>query len=158
QHGASHGVGERIALIVRPRRSAIEPRYLNLAQRTFMASKHSLLVAAVCALPLSMAACGSSDSGNTTITPEGTHYGYVVSKASVPTPTADVNAFGLDLGSKTSVKPDGIVDNALGQVFSSLTMLKFDIQGTITAAVDQGNILLLLDFQTKDFTNASASG
>jgi hypothetical protein len=122
-----------------------------------MSSKHTLFVAAACALPLSIAACGSSSSENQ-IVPEGTHYGYVVSKAQVPTMPNDVNAFGLDLGAKTSSKPDGIVDNALGQVFATLTMLKFDIQGTITAAVDQGNILLLVDFQTKDFANASAAG
>ena len=123
-----------------------------------MSSKHSLFVAAICALPLSIAACGSSDSENQNIVPTGMHYGYVVSKAQIPTMPNDVTAFALDLGSKTSSKPDGLPDNALGAVFSALTMLKFDIQGTITTAVDQGNILLLVDFQTKDFTNADASG
>lgn len=124
-----------------------------------MSSKHTLLAAAICALPLSIAACGSSSNGTDgNVTPEGTHYGYVVSKASVPTTTDQVNLFALDLGSKTSSKPDGLPDNVIGQVFSALTSLKFDIQGTITTAVDQGNILLLLDLQTKDFTNASAAG
>jgi hypothetical protein len=123
-----------------------------------MSSKHSLFVAAICALPLSIAACGGGGTENQNIVPTGMHYGYVVSKAQVPTMPNDVTAFALDLGSKTSSKPDGLPDNALGAVFSALTMLKFDIQGTINTAVDQGNILLLVDFQTKDFTNADASG
>jgi len=125
-----------------------------------MSSKHTLLVAAICALPLSLAACGSS-SGNETegnVTPQGTHYGYVVSKAEVPTTTDQVNTFGLDVGAKTSSKPDGLPDNAIGHVFVTLTTLKFAIQDTITTAVDHGNILLLLDFQTTDFTNANAAG
>lgn len=122
-----------------------------------MSSKHSLFAAAICALPLSIAACGgSSDNGGTTA--EGTHYGYVVSKASVPSMPGQDTQFGLDLGAKTSSQPDGIVDNAIGRVFLTLTMLQFDIQGTINTAVDQGNILLLLDFQTTDFTNAGAAG
>jgi hypothetical protein len=121
-----------------------------------MSSKHTLFVAASCALPLSIAACGGGDTENQNI--EGMHYGYVVGKASVPTMPNDVTAFALDLGSKTSSKPDGLPDNALGSVFSALTMLKFDIQGTITTAVDQGNILLLIDFQTKDFANAATAG
>lgn len=124
-----------------------------------MSSKHPILVAAVCALPLSIAACGSSDNGSDgNITPQGTHYGYVVSKASVPTTTDQVNTIALDLGAKTSSKPDGLPDNVIGGAFATLTSLKFDIQGTITTAVDHGNILLLVDFQTTDFTNAGAAG
>jgi hypothetical protein len=125
-----------------------------------MSSKHTLLVAAICALPLSLAACGSS-SGNETegnVTPQGTHYGYVVSKATVPATAGQDTTFGLDLGTKTSSKPDGIADNAIGSVFIALTALKFDLEGTITTAVDHGNILLLLDFQTTDFSNAGAAG
>ena len=120
-----------------------------------MTSKHSFLAAAVCALPLSIAACGG---GSDTIVPEGTHHGYVVSSASVPTTDIQAHDFALDLGTKTSSKQDGMVDNALGQAITALTMLNFDIQGTVTTAVDTGSILLLIDFQTKDFTNASASG
>src|SRR5690349_11169124 len=122
-----------------------------------MSSKHTILAAAI-ALPLSLAACGSSNNdseGN--VTPQGTHYGYVVSKATVPTMPGDDTKFGLDLGAKTSSKPDGIVDNAIGTVFIALTGLKFDPGGTITTAIDHGDILLLLDFQTTDFSNASAS-
>jgi hypothetical protein len=120
-----------------------------------MTSKHSFLAAAACALPLSIAACGG---GSDTTAPEGTHHGYVVSSASVPTSDVQARDFSLDLGTKTSSKQDGMGDNALGLAISALTMLNFDIQGTVTTAVDTGSILLLLDFQTKDFTNASSSG
>ena len=121
-----------------------------------MASNRSFFVAAACALPLSIAACGGGDSE--TITPEGTHHGYVVSSASVPANDMQVRDFGLDLGAKTSSKQDGMIDNALGQALSALAMLNFDIQGTVTTAIDTGSIMLLIDFQTKDFANSSAAG
>ena len=125
--------------------------------------KHSPLVAAVCGLSLSallalsVVACGGS-SESSTITPEGTHYGYVVSNAFVPTNDTQVRQYGLDLGAKLSAKPDGVIDNALGQALSALAGLNFDIQGTINTAVDQGNIILLIDFQTKDFATSNAAG
>lgn len=123
-----------------------------------MTSKSPFLVAAICALPLSIAACGGGDSSDSTITPEGPHHGYVVSSASVPTSDAQVRQFGLDLGAKTSSKPDGTVDNALGMALSALAALNFGIQGTVDTAIDQGSIILLIDFQTKDFTTSSAAG
>src|SRR5712691_9412930 len=122
-----------------------------------MAPNHSFLVAAAaCALPLSIAACGSS--GDEKITPTGTHYGYVVSKVSVPTTPNEVGQFGLDLGTRTSSKPDGNVENAIGMVLLGLKALTFDIQGPITTAVDRGSILLLVDFQTQDFTTSNGAG
>lgn len=122
-----------------------------------MTSKSPFLVAAICALPLSIAACGSSSS-DSPITPEGPHHGYVVSSASVPTSDQQATMFGLDLGSKTSAKTDGTVDNALGKALSVLAALNFDIQGTVNTAVDRGSIILLIDVQTKDFTSSSAAG
>lgn len=121
-----------------------------------MTSKSTFLVAVICAAPLSIAACGGSS--DSTITPEGPHHGYVVSSASVPASDMQVRQFGLDLGSKTSSKPDGTVDNALGSALSALAALNFDIQGTVNTAVDQGSIILLIDFQTKDFSSSSAAG
>lgn len=121
-----------------------------------MPVKHSFLVAAICALPLSIVACGGSS--DSTITPQGPHNGYVVSSVLVPTSDAQTRQYGLDLGSKLSSKQDGLIDNALGAALAGLTMLNFDIQGTINTAVDQGNIILLLDVQTKDFTTSSAAG
>jgi len=117
------------------------------------------LVAAACAAPLSIAACGSSDS-DAPIIPEGTHHGYVVNSVLIPTTPAQVTQFGLDLGSKTSTKLDGNPDNVLGSLLNALASpaIKFDIQGPLTDAVKQGSLLLLVDFQTKDFITAAASG
>jgi len=121
-----------------------------------MSPKHSFFAAVACALPLSFAACGSSNNNNDSpIIPEGPHYGFVVSQASIPTTNQQ---FALDLGSKTSSKPDGTIDNALGGVLGTLKRLNFDVQGTVTKAVDQGTILLLIDLQTEDLKNSSAAG
>ncbi|HMG57247.1 MAG TPA: hypothetical protein VK601_27295, partial [Kofleriaceae bacterium] len=117
------------------------------------------LVAAACAAPLSIAACGGSDS-EAPIIPEGTHHGYVVNSVSIPTTSPQVTQFGLDLGTKLSAKLDGTPENALGQLLATLASpaIKFDLQGPLTDAVKQGSLLLLVDFQTKDFTSAAASG
>jgi hypothetical protein len=123
-----------------------------------MSSKRSFFTAVACALPLSLAACGSSDNNSDTPpVPEGQHYGYVVSSASIPTSDKQVTDFGLDLGSKTSSKPDGIIDNQLGRALSFLSGM-VDIQGTVTTAIDQGNIILLVDVQTADLMNSNAAG
>jgi hypothetical protein len=132
-----------------------------------MFSKRSFIAAAVCAVALPLAACGGSDSkdppgvdANTppSNTPEGTHYGYVVSKAYVPASKAQARDYGLDLGAAKSGTPDGTIDNILGEAFVTLASQGFDIQGTITSAIDTGSIMLLLDYQTKDFTTAALSG
>lgn len=124
-----------------------------------MPSKHSFFVAATCALPLSFAACGSS-SDNTPIVPEGAHYGYVVSSASVPKTDQEAITFGLDLGSSTSSKLDGPVDNKLGKLLATLANppINIKIQDTVTTAVNDGSIILLIDLQTKDLQNSSAAG
>lgn len=105
------------------------------------------------AVSLSLLACGGEDDGGGTITPEGEHYQYVASKAFVPTNNNQAREYGLDLNG------DGSVDNQLGMVLSTLsTTAMFDIQATIDDAVAEGSIILLVDFQTTDFTNASAAG
>ena len=43
-------------------------------------------------------------------------------------------------------------------VLGTLAGMGFDIQGTIDTAVAEGSIILLVDFQTKDFTNTTAAG
>jgi hypothetical protein len=102
---------------------------------------------------------GPVDSGiDGPIVPESTHYGYVVSKASVPTSNQQATDYGLDLGTARSGTPDGTVDNRLGEVLGVFAGMGFDIQGTVDTAVAQGSIILLVDFQTKDFTSASAAG
>ena len=107
------------------------------------------LLAAAAVLPMSLVACGGDDGQPV---PEGMHYHYVVNKAFVPTTNTEARQYGLDLND------DDIVDNQLGMVLSTLAGLKFDVQATIDAAVAEGSIELLVDFQTKDFTNTAAAG
>jgi hypothetical protein len=123
-----------------------------------MPSKHLYFVAAACAFPLSLAACGGGSSDNEIpVIPEGAHYGYVVSGVSVPTTEKERSQFGLDLGALKSKALDGIVDNKLGGL-TELLSAGVDVQGAVTNAVDTGSILLLIDFQTKDLANSSAAG
>ncbi|HTL37747.1 MAG TPA: hypothetical protein VL326_31665 [Kofleriaceae bacterium] len=107
------------------------------------------LLAAAAVLPSLLAACGGDD-GN--VIPEGTHYHYVANKVFVPTTNTQAREYGLDLNK------DGTVDNQLGMVLSTLGSMGFDIQTTIDTAVKEGSIILLADFQTKDFTNTTAAG
>src|SRR4029078_8862159 len=102
-----------------------------------MASTRPLLLAVACVLPLSAIACG----GDSTITPEGMHYGYVVSKAFVPTTNDQVITYGLDIGASKSNEPDKLVDNQLGKTLSTLAGMGFAIQATIDAAINQGSII-----------------
>jgi hypothetical protein len=102
-------------------------------------------------IPMSLVACGGDDGGGT-VTPEGMHYHYVANKAFVPTNNNQARDYGLDLNG------DGTVDNQLGMVLGTLAGMGFDVQGTIDKAVNEGSIILLVDFQTKDFMNAAAAG
>lgn len=121
-------------------------------------SSNRLFVVAACAVPLSIAACGGSDSGGT-IVPEGPHHGYVVNSVTVPASTTEAMQFGLDFGSKTSSMQDGTPDNALGNLLGTLVSLAhFDIQTPVTEAVTHGSLILLVDLQAKDLANASAAG
>jgi hypothetical protein len=115
-----------------------------------MASLRQLFCLAAAALPITLAACGGDDGG--TVIPEGTHYQYVSKKAFVPTNNNQAREFGLDLNN------DKTVDNQLGMVLGTLSSMGFDIQGTIDKAVAEGSIILLVDFQTKDFTSTTAAG
>ena len=117
-----------------------------------------LLLAAACVFPLSLVACGGSSESDAQPTPEGTHYGYVVSKAFVPSDNKQATDYGLDLGGAKASKLDGTVDNRLGEVLATLAGMGFAIQTTIDDAINQGSIMLLVDFQTKDFMTASAAG
>ena len=112
-----------------------------------MAFRPFLLAAA---LVPSFVACGGDDGGN--VIPEGTHYHYIANKVLVPTTNTQAREYGLDLnGDKT-------VDNQLGMVLSTLGSMGFDIQATLDKAVAVADIVLLVDFQTKDFTNTTAAG
>ena len=113
-----------------------------------MAFRPFLLAAVL--MPMSLVACGGDDGGN--VTPEGTHYHYVANAVYVPTSNTQAREYGLDLNA------DGTVDNQLGMVLSTLAGMGFDIQATIDTAVAEGSIILLADFQTKDFMNTTAAG
>lgn len=115
-----------------------------------MAFFRPALFAAAALLP-TLAACGGDD-GEGTVTPEGTHYYYVSNKIFVPTTNTQAREYGLDLNK------DGTVDNQLGMVLSTLGSMGFDIQATIDKSVATGSIILLQDFQTKDFSNTTAAG
>jgi len=97
---------------------------------------------------LPLVACGGEDSP----TPEGPHYQYVVSEASVPTSNPQATEFGLDLNG------DKVVDNQLGAVLAALVTQGFDVQGAIKEAVDQGDIILLADLQTPSFSSSGGTG
>ncbi|HEY5923638.1 MAG TPA: hypothetical protein VIV11_18280 [Kofleriaceae bacterium] len=113
-----------------------------------MAFRPFMLAAAL--IPTSLVACGGDDGGN--VVPEGMHYHYVANTVLVPTSNTQAREYGLDLNG------DGTVDNQLGMVLSTLAGMGFDIQATIDTSVAEGDIILLADFQTKDFTNTTAAG
>jgi hypothetical protein len=127
-----------------------------------MTLPRSFFLAAAFTLPLSILACGSDDKGipdAPVITPEGTHYQYVVSKLEVPVTAKQKTDFGLDLGGDRSSTPDGTVDNALETLLQGLVDLaKFPLQDTVNESVNQGSIILLADLQTTSFTAAGAAG
>jgi hypothetical protein len=97
------------------------------------------------ALPL--VACGEDE-----VRPEGPHYQYVVSEARVPTTNPEATEFGLDLNG------DKVNDNQLGSVLAALKSQGFDVQAAITAAVDEGDIILLMDLQTTSFSASGGTG
>ncbi|HET7505292.1 MAG TPA: hypothetical protein VFK02_29940, partial [Kofleriaceae bacterium] len=105
-----------------------------------------------------LAACGGDD-GEAKIVPEGDHHGYVISKVqAAPVGSELPSALGLDLGSKTGTKLDGKVDNQLGQIFGLLATAKIDANAALADAINTGAIILLVDFQTKDFATSNAAG
>lgn len=102
------------------------------------------------ALPL--IACGGSD-GDEDITPEGPHHTYVASQVTVPTSQTQGRDFSFD------VDGNGTLDNQLASTLNLLkAMAQIDAQVTVTGAVDQGDIILLVDVQTSSFDSSRAAG
>jgi len=102
------------------------------------------LISLFSALPL--VACGGG-----TPDPEGPHHPYVVSEVNVPTSNMESTQYGLDLnGDKTA-------DNQLGAVLAALSGY-FNVQDTLKKAVDQGDIIILLDLQTKSYSSSGGTG
>ena len=107
------------------------------------------MLAAAAVVPMSLVACGGEDGQPV---PEGEHYQYVANAAFIPTTNTQSREYGLDLNG------DGTIDNQLGMVLSTLSGMGFDLQTTLDTAVAEGSIVLLADFQTKDFMNTTAAG
>jgi hypothetical protein len=117
------------------------------------------LLLASCAGSLFAAGCGGGSGDVNNVVPEGTHHSYVVSKATaVPALGHSSGEVSLDLGTSKSSKPDGRLENKLSDLLVFLTSLNsaLDVQSTIDTAVNSASIILLLDFQAKDFTNSNA--
>jgi hypothetical protein len=111
-----------------------------------MTRMRSLLI--LSAVPL--VACG----GDGGIEPEGPRYTYVVSEAALPPSGSSQVAreYGLDLNG------DKVADNQLGAALGTLQGMGFPLQPALTEAVDQGDVILLLELQAKSFASASAVG
>jgi hypothetical protein len=105
---------------------------------------------------LATVACGGGgdDGGDDTVT--GDHYKYVASGVDVPTSNAESTMYGMDIDGHVMDGDPG-VDNQLGNVLVALAGFNFDIQANIDESVNGGDIILLADFQTSDFTNAGRS-
>jgi hypothetical protein len=110
-----------------------------------MSRIHPLLL--LSALPLVAVACSDGDPQ-----PEGPHHQYVVSQASVPASNPQATEYGLDLNG------DKVVDNQLGSVLAALVTQGFNVQAAIDLAVSEGDIILLLDLQTKSYSSSGGAG
>lgn len=84
---------------------------------------------------LVLAACDTNES----ILPIAYHHGYVVSRASLPATSAQAAQLGLDLDG------DNVPDNKLGSYLGVLAAQGIGIQDSMTAAIDRGDTILLLD-------------
>ena len=121
-----------------------------------MASMRPIFVALTL---LPTVACGGGDDGDGgTIVPEGPHHAYVASTVSVPTNATEARNFGLDIGASKNDDPDGTVDNQLGMVLGTLANQGFKVQDAITTSVNDGSIILLVDFQSAAFDASNAAG
>lgn len=117
-----------------------------------MSNRSVFAAAALVSATIFTAACGGDDGGGTP-TPTGAHHHYVVDKVNIPKTMAEADASGLDIDG------DKQVDNKLGQgLMTLMNVAHFDIQTSIDTAINAGQISLLPDFQTPDFTTAGGAG
>jgi len=99
---------------------------------------------------LSLVACGGGGDG--VDPPSGPHHGYVADTVTVPENTSQAREIALDLDG------NGTGDNQLGMVLGTLAGQGFEIQASLDDAVKQGDIILLVDFQTPDLANTTGAG
>jgi hypothetical protein len=79
--------------------------------------------------------------------PNLTFHRFVVDSQQVPVNNSQARTLGLDLNN------DDTIDNQFGMVLGTLAGQGIDTQGTVTASVDDGSTLLLLELGTEaDFT------
>lgn len=105
---------------------------------------------ATLALSSSLIACGGGDDGNTDtddVVVEGDPHPYVIDFINTDNDGEDVDG-------------DGTKDNQLGQVIATLESeaVGIEVSSTLTAAVDDGSIILLADMTTTNFTDATGAG
>jgi hypothetical protein len=86
------------------------------------------------------------------LTAEGTHHHYVIDKLQLPASADDLPRFAIDLDGS------GTKDNKLGGAFAALGASGFDANIGDNFDIAAGNVLLLVDYQTIDYTEAPASG
>jgi hypothetical protein len=82
----------------------------------------------------------------------GTHYHYILNSLTWPRSVTEARTDGFDLNN------DGTVDNQLGMVSSTLSVLGLNAQTPEDQAIAHGTVLMLADLQTTDLTTASGAG
>src|SRR5882672_1436618 len=95
-----------------------------------------LMPLAACSLVLGINDVEINDAGPSTAHYDGIHYGYVVDRAFIPTTQLQAQQYGLDLGSATSSKLDGMADNSFGTTLAILSAQGFHIQQKVDSLID----------------------
>lgn len=78
------------------------------------------------------------------------HSGFVIDRVLLPRNNSEALTHGLD------VDGDGVVDNQLGRVFSTLGSMGADVQAPTDDMVDDGTSIMLVDVLANQLTSASA--
>jgi hypothetical protein len=103
-----------------------------------------------------LAGCGGDEGGGPTPPVEEDH-DFVVDSLIVPSTAAEaVSTYGLDIDGKENDADRG-VDNALGRTFVTLSETA-DIGAAVSAGVDAGSIILLVNVRTPDLTAGGRVG
>ena len=114
-----------------------------------------LLILAPASL-LAIAACGGEDDSSTSGCAEedfstAPHsFQFVVNEVQVPTSTTEAIALGLNIDNDS----DDEVDNVLGRLLAALSspQVDIDIQAPVNEAINEGDIILLVDMKATDLT------
>jgi hypothetical protein len=104
------------------------------------------IISLVSLLPLSFAACGSSDTGDCTASGGSNTAKYVANAVMVPGSRSD---YAMD------VNGDGRADNQLGNIIGALEAQNLKVQDGVTAAVTAGDLIVLVSETSTDATYQS---